>query len=177
MEIASGSGLERLRVHDSPRLVDGHQAVGSDCLEALTDAAGPTHLDIGGLLGAEAEVQAPVIHRQEAGLPGHLLDLLAASIADQRAGADGAAVGFGGVQLELEPAVVPFDVIAKKRRWFDEVDGDLTELILTDGCFVRRCCIPVSPKRGPAAAVTVACLWQTARPSERCSGTCPCRRA
>src|ERR1035441_5158951 len=101
-EIASGSGLERLRVHDSACLVDGHQAVGSDCLEALTDAAGPTHLHIGGLLGAEAEVQSPVIHRQEARLPGDLLDLLAAAVTDQRAGADGAAGGFGGAQLQLE---------------------------------------------------------------------------
>src|ERR1039458_771643 len=67
-----GLGLQHLGVHDSACLVDGDQAVGRDCLETLTDAAGPTHLDIGGRLGAEAEVEAPVIHRQEAGLPGHL---------------------------------------------------------------------------------------------------------
>src|ERR1019366_2349422 len=88
---------------------------GSDRFETLTDAAGPMHLDVGGRLGAEAKVQAPVVHRQEARLPGHLLELLTAAIANQRPGTDGAAVGFGGVQLELEPAVVAFDVLAKKR--------------------------------------------------------------
>src|ERR1019366_6046204 len=116
----SGSRLQRpehLGVHDSRCLVDGDQVVGSDRLETLTDAAGPAYFDIGGRFGAEAEVQAPVIHRQEAGLPGDLLELLAAALTDQRAGADGAAVGFGGVQLELEPAVVAFEVIAKQRRW------------------------------------------------------------
>src|ERR1019366_631227 len=75
-------------------------------------------------------VQAPVIHRQEAGLPGHRRELLAAAITDQRAGADGAAVGFGGVQLELEPAVVPFDVIAEQRRWFVEVDDQNIEIAI-----------------------------------------------
>ena len=85
---------------------------------------------IGGPLGAEAKVQAPVIHRQEAGLSDNLLDLLAAAITDQRTGADSASVGFGGIQLHLEPAVIPFDVIAQERRWLVEVDDQNIEIAI-----------------------------------------------
>ena len=126
----SASSLQHLGVHDPPCLVDGDQAVGSDCFEALADAAGPTHFDVGGLLGAEAEVEAAVVHRQEARLPGDLLDLLAAAVPDQGAGADGAAVGFGGVELLLEPAVVAFDVVAQERGWFVEVDDENIEIAI-----------------------------------------------
>ncbi len=92
----------------------------------------PANLDIGGVGGAEAEVQPAVVDREIGGLAQHFLRLHRIAVAHRDPRADGAAVGFDARQLDLEPVVAAGHVVAQERRrliLIDDQDVDVAIVI------------------------------------------------
>src|SRR5215469_9458650 len=98
--------------------------IGRHPLVAFMKAARPEYLKINGDGRAQAKMQPGIVAREKTRLTEHALGLFLSAVMHQDARPCRAAIGFGALELNLNPVRLSGEVVSQKRRRFVEVDDD-----------------------------------------------------